>query len=214
MQSSHQQQQLDVTRRRFVQSVLQHGPVQPVVEEIPRPSQSPEEPKEDEYDDQPAVFDMDDDDDDETFSCKSSDTAESSTSPNTIISRPPRSQTANEPQRAGLEFMPSVAVSEQRSSGRLSSMSSSLTSSASAKSLSRLGMGHSVQPAFFGRNPEKTKRLANGSSKHRDYDDDDDILDDDTTIVIAPHDVTAALSQPAASFGFVPPHLVSDLPEY
>jgi len=62
-------------------------------------------------------------------------------------------------------------------------------------------MGRSVQPAFFG-------------NTHPGLSDDDD--DDDSTVVIAPHDVTAALSQPrvAASFGFVPPHLVSDLPEY
>jgi len=64
-------------------------------------------------------------------------------------------------------------------------------------------MGRSVQPTFFG-----------GSSARFGADMSDD--DDDTTIVIAPHDVTAAISQPraAASFGFVPPHLVSDLSDY
>jgi len=205
MQSSHQQQQLDVTRRRFVQSVLQSGPAQPVIEPIPRPPETPEEPKE-EYDDQPAVFDMDDDDSEEAIedSAGKSTDSDSMTSPSSFGSRPPRSQTA---QDKSLEFMPSVAVSEQRSSGRLSSMSSSLTSSATAKSLTRLGMGHSVQPALFGH-----VLPSHNHGKYHDYDEDED--EDDTTIVIAPHDVTAALSQPAASFGFVPPHLVSDLPEY
>jgi len=210
MLPSHQQQQLDVTRRRFVQAVLQPGPVQPVIEELPRRPQSPEEPKEDVYDDQPAVFDMDDDDTVDDSSNKSTDT-DSATSPNTIIARPPRSQAT--PERTGLEFMPSIAVSEQRSSGRLSSMSSSLSTSASARSLSRLGMGHSVQPTLYGRsNSSHGHSNSSGNKKYEDYDEEED--EDDTTIVIAPHDVTAALSQPAASFGFVPPHLVSDLPEY
>jgi len=204
MQSSHQQKQLDVTRRRFVQAVLQPGPVQPVIEELPRTTKTSTEPKEDVYDDQPAVFDMDDDDDTIADSNKSTDT-DNSTSPNTNPSRLVRVQSSSE--RTGLEFMPSIAVSEQRSSGRLSSMSSSLSSSASSKSLSRLGMGHSVQPAFFGRNSTSGQ----GQNKYNDYEEEDE---DDTTIVIAPHDVTAALSQSATSFGFVPPHLVSDFPEY
>jgi len=176
--------------------------VQPVIEELPRRPKTPEEPNEDVYDDQPAVFDMDDEDTIDESSNKSTDT--DSTSPNNVMARPPRAQTANE--RTSLEFMPSIAVSEQRSSGRLSSMSSSLSTSASARSLTRLGMGHSVQPQLFGRS------VTNARSPNKYLEEEEE--DDDTTIVIAPHDVTAALSQPPASFGFVPPHLVSDLPEY
>ena len=202
--SQQQQQQLDVTRRRFIQAVLQPGPpAQPVIEELPKPQSEPEKKDEDFYDDQPAVFDMDEDDGSAEDGSKSADT-DSAVSPNPpLFTRPPR--TTPPPERSLHEFMPSVAVSDQRSSSRLSQMSSSLSSSSSAASLSRLGMGRSVQPAFFG---------ASSNRFGPNLSDDDD--DDDTTIVIAPHDVTAALSQPrvAASFGFVPPHLVSDLPEY
>jgi len=174
-----------------------------VVEEIPRRPKTPEEPNEDIYDDQPAVFDMDDE---ETVTDSSNKSTDTDTSPKGFTTRPPRSQTTAA-ERTALEFMPSIAVSDQRSSGRLSSMSSSLSTSASAKSLTRLGMGHSVQPTLFGHS------VVNSRSPNKYMDDEDD-FEDDTTIVIAPHDVTAALSQPPASFGFVPPHLVSDIPEY
>jgi len=202
MQSStqQQQQQSDVTRRRFIQAVLQPGPVKPVIEELPKPEPEPEKKDEDVYDDQPAVFDMDEDDGDEGNGSAETDSA---VSPNQPFTRPPR--TTPPPERSLHEFMPSIAVSDQRSSSKLSTMSSSLSSSSSGASFSRLGMGRSVQPAFFG---ASSNRFGSNIS------DDDD--DDDTTVVIAPHDVTAALSQPrvAASFGFVPPHLVSDLPDY
>jgi len=205
MQTSKQEQQQDVTRRRFIQAVLQPGPVQPVIEEIPREQPEPKVKDEEVYDDQPAVFDMDEDDEPTTDDSIKGAETDSAVSPNTLFTRPPRNtHDSSNTERSMHEFMPSVAVSDQRSSSKLSSMSSSLSSSSSATSLSRLGMGRSVQPAFFG---GSTTRFGQGLS------DDDE---DDTTIVIAPHDVTAAISQPrvAASFGFVPPHLVSDLPDY
>lgn len=209
MQTSQQQQQLDVTRRRFVQAVLQPGPTEPVIEEVPEAASASgarESSGDDAYDDQPEVFAMDADD---NSSGSSSDAGTATTSPTRpMCPLPQRPQQPPQPQQQ--EFMPSIAVSDRRSSSRLSVSSSVCSSAASsaALSLSRSGMGHSVVPTLT------PPPLSSYARCGEDFGADDD--DDGTTVVIAPHDVTAAISQPrvAASFGFVPPHLVADIPEY
>ena len=209
MQTSQQQQQLDVTRRRFVQAVLQPGPTEPVIEEVPEATSASgarESSGDDAYDDQPEVFAMDADD---NSSGSSSDAGTATTSPTRpMCPLPQRPQQPPQPQQQ--EFMPSIAVSDRRSSSRLSVSSSVCSSAASsaALSLSRSGMGHSVVPTLT------PPPLSSYARCGEDFGADDD--DDGTTVVIAPHDVTAAISQPrvAASFGFVPPHLVADIPEY
>lgn len=207
MQTSQQQQQLDVTRRRFVQAVLQPGPTEPVIEEVPEAASASgarESSGDDAYDDQPEVFAMDADD---NSSGSSSDAGTATTSPTRPMCPLPQRPQQQQPQQP--EFMPSIAVSDRRSSSRLSVSSSVCSSAASsaALSLSRSGMGHSVVPTL-------TPPLSSYARCGEDFGADDD--DDGTTVVIAPHDVTAAISQPrvAASFGFVPPHLVADIPEY
>ena len=212
MQASQQQQQLDVTRRRFVQAVLQPGPTEPVIEQVPEASSGPEAREasgDDAYDDQPEVFAMDADDG-AGSSGSSSDAGTTTTSPTHPVCPLPQQPPQQQPQQPQSEFMPSIAVSDRRSSSRLSmssSVCSSLASSA-AQSLSRSGMGHSVVPTLT------PPPLSSYARCGEDFGADDD--DDGTTVVIAPHDVTAAISQPrvAASFGFVPPHLVADIPEY
>ena len=213
MQASQQQQQLDVTRRRFVQAVLQPGPAEPVIEQVPETSSGPEAREtsgDDAYDDQPEVFAMDADDGGSgSNSESSSDPGTTTTSPtHTVCPLPQRPQQQSQQQQP--EFMPSIAVSDRRSSSRLSVSSSVCSSAASsaALSLSRSGMGHSVVPTLT------PPPLSSYARCGEDFGADDD--DDGTTVVIAPHDVTAAISQPrvAASFGFVPPHLVADIPEY
>ena len=218
MQASQQQQQLDVTRRRFVQAVLQPGPTEPVIEQVPETSSGPEARDtsgDDAYDDQPEVFAMDADEDNGSSgnsSGSSSGAGTTTTSPTHTVCPLPQRPQQQQQQQQQPEFMPSIAVSDRRSSSRLSvssSLCSSVASSA-AQSLSRAGMmGHSVVPTLT------PPPLSSYARCGEDFGADDDD-DDGTTVVIAPHDVTAAISQPrvAASFGFVPPHLVADIPEY